>query len=142
MAVSVNNQLLGAGGPFTQTYTPTWSGLGTPPALGNGTISGRYFQIGKLVFLSITLTTGSTSTYGSSSWTFSLPVTAATTHKFTGSALVTDTGTGWYACGCRIESSTTLSPYYAFNGNTMTSVHPHTWATGDVLEITIVYEAA
>lgn len=64
-------------GGVWSTYTPTWSGqTGTPPALGNGSMSARYFQIGKIVHFWIKITGGTTTTFGSGTlgYTFTLPV--------------------------------------------------------------------
>jgi hypothetical protein len=57
-------------------YTPTLTNI----TLGNGTLTGRYKQIGKLVFFEVTLTFGSTTTLATvanytQSPRFSLPVT-------------------------------------------------------------------
>ena len=43
-------------GTSTSTYTPTWAGGSV--AIGNGTITGKYHQIGKKVFLNIALVGG------------------------------------------------------------------------------------
>lgn len=70
------------GAPVWATYTPVWDAVsGTNPAIGNGTLAGRYLKLGKLLFLQIDLTAGSTTTFGTSTnWRFSLPsgLTAAT----------------------------------------------------------------
>lgn len=54
-------------------YTPTWASTGTAVALGNGTISGRFMQFGKLGFVNAILTSGSTTTYGTGTYSFTLP---------------------------------------------------------------------
>jgi len=54
-------------------YTPTWGASGTAPALGNGTIAGRYTIIGKTVHCRVTLGLGSTSTQGTGMWYFTVP---------------------------------------------------------------------
>ncbi|MEU8316622.1 MULTISPECIES: hypothetical protein [Actinomycetes] len=59
------------------TYTPTWTGATTNPAIGNGSLVGRYMKVGRRVDLHIDLVCGSTTTYGSGAWTFGLPFTAA-----------------------------------------------------------------
>lgn len=55
------------------TYTPTWGAVTTAPALGNGTIAGRYCIMGKTAHVRITLVTGSTTTFGTGAWTWTLP---------------------------------------------------------------------
>lgn len=59
------------------SYTPVWSASGTAVSLGNGTITGRYFQTNALVHVKIVLTMGSTTTFGTAFYRFSLPVTPA-----------------------------------------------------------------
>lgn len=60
------------------SYTPTWGSSGTAPALGNGTISGRYQKFAKTVIASWQMTIGSTSTVGTGTYTWTLPVAAST----------------------------------------------------------------
>lgn len=55
------------------TYTPVWAATTTSPTLGNGTIAGRFLQIGKTVHFSIKITIGSTTTLGSGNYQFGLP---------------------------------------------------------------------
>ena len=59
------------------TYTATWTSSGTAPALGNGIITGFYMRINKLVFFQWSLATGSTSTFGTGTYYFNLPVTGS-----------------------------------------------------------------
>lgn len=56
-----------------KSYTPTWSASVSNPAIGNGSILGFYRQVGDTIFGSIRLATGSTTTYGSGVYSFSLP---------------------------------------------------------------------
>lgn len=129
------------------TYVPTWTGLTTNPVLGNGTIAGRYTQIGKIVFLHIYLLMGGTTTYGTGFWKFSLPVTAiaaATSKGRNGTARFTDSSaTATYGSFARADDTngvtlrTSAAPTVLVDLN-----NPFVWATGDELEVDIVYEAA
>jgi len=74
-------------------YTPAWTASVSNPVLGNGTISGYYFLIGNLCTAFVTLTTGTTTTYGSGTYYFSLPFTINNTY-FAG---MTAYGTGDWA---------------------------------------------
>lgn len=66
-------------GPW-QTYTPTWGAVtGAAPTIGNGSLLGRYQQIGKTVTFRAQINMGSTSTYGTGQWTIGLPVPASST---------------------------------------------------------------
>lgn len=57
-------------------YTPVWTSTAGVPAIGNGTLYGRYTQIGKAVHGIVYFLLGSTSTQGSAGGVFlwSLPV--------------------------------------------------------------------
>lgn len=60
-----------------QSYTPTWSASGTAPSIGNGTRVGRYIRIGDWVRTWGKIHFGSTTTFGTGTYSFSLPIVAA-----------------------------------------------------------------
>jgi hypothetical protein len=61
------------------SYGVTWTSTGTAPAVGNGALVGYYGKVGRVVTVKISLTSGSTTTYGTGVYIFSLPFAAATT---------------------------------------------------------------
>ena len=109
LSVGTNGQLLSAdsttatglawshGGKRT-AYTPTWAVIsGTAPTLGNGTLVGNYNRVGDLVYFNVVLTFGSTTTAGSGTYTFTLPVTmGSVSYGVAGSSSVLDSGIAWY----------------------------------------------
>lgn len=79
------------------TYTPTWSTDGaTQPSLGDGTITGAYKVIGKTVFVRVRLVFGTTTTAGTGTFYFSLPVNAAAGWGVQMPASILDNGNAWY----------------------------------------------
>lgn len=62
------------------SYTPSWTSAGTQPALGNGVLAGKYRITGKTVELVVSVVFGSTTTWGTGQWYFTLP--ASVTHAF------------------------------------------------------------
>ncbi len=77
--------------PGATPWSPAWTTTGTAPAIGNGSIVGEYTEVGKLVTAFIVLTAGSTTTYGTGTWIFTLPVTshvAYTTSSPVGTAIL------------------------------------------------------
>lgn len=129
-------------GSFT-AYTPTWGATGTAPALGNGTITGRHLQIGKHVYVHIELTAGSTTTFGTGTWTFTLPFTASA-FLATGTAAAFDTSAGQLFFGfSRWNSTTTINVFSpAAPGVAWTVTTPFAWASTDTVAIDFHYEAA
>lgn len=125
------------------TYTPSWTASAVNPAVGDGAILGRYLQIGKLVHLKISLTMGTTTTYGTGDWRFSLPVTASASVASNGEAAFFDTsGAAYYRGlsrwnGANLQVRTNASPTVLVD-----ATNPFTWANGDTLQIDLWYEAA
>lgn len=134
-----------------QTYTPTVSNL----TVGNGTMTARYQQVGKLVVLVIDFVLGSSSAVGTGPQ-ISLPVTANARYVAgSGSGRIggatfyaEDFGTGGYILAGNIVSTTNLQLYVTKTDSTytyvagVTSTAPFTWGTADFFGGTIIYEAA
>ena len=124
-------------------YTPTWTGSTTNPAIGNGTITGRYRRHGKTVTATISIAAGSTTTYGSGHWIFTLPFTADTTVSPIGSAQILDSSTGTVYTGHVIHVNSTTMVVYSHNTTApVGAAVPMTWAVSDTLRLTLTYEAA
>ena len=129
--------------PEPQSYTPTWNAGTTNPTLGNGTLVGRYVQIGKTVHATISLTFGSTTTIGSGAYTFGLPVAAANDgiQYPVGGARVRDDSTSTYAMRTAYLVNTTTVAMAAENGVNIGHNNPWTMASGDIINISMTYEA-
>lgn len=136
-----------------QTWTPTWSkASGTPPTLGNGTLTGRYRVIGKTVTAQFDFVFGSTTNpNGGELFLFSFPVTASalsgTSQIGIGSAYVEDSGlTGWMGAICAYNTASFLVKTNASpTAGTATNISggaPFTWGTNDLARGTFTYEAA
>jgi hypothetical protein len=135
------------------SYTPTWEAP-TPPAIGNGTITGAYKVIGKTCFVRGSITMGSTTTYGSGDWKIGLPVAAINAYaiQIPASLLDGSGGTGWYnalmngAVALNTISSQILANLPpSFGGSTaggISSIFPFTWGSGDELSFNGSYEIA
>lgn len=123
-------------------YTPVWSSFGTLPVLGNGTLTGKYTQAGKWVVFGIELIPGSTTTYGTSFYTFTTPTAAFGTCC---AAFFEDNSTGFrYSGVSTIESGVGSIGRTVFANGTagFSSTSPVTVATSDIFRVAGVYEAA
>lgn len=124
-------------------YTPTWSTSGTQPAIGNGTLAGAYTQIGKTVLFRISLTAGSTTTFGTNPWLFSMPVTALGGTYGVGSARLVDLSTGnQYGRYVSQQSTAAVFMLGEAASSFVTATVPFTWANTDILTLTGNYQAA
>lgn len=121
------------------SYSVSWASSGTQPAIGNGTLSGRYSRIGNSVTVSITLTGGSTTTWGTGTYTFSLPYPAQV--QAAGSCYILDAGTGYFAPVALVgPGSSAVAAYLPGGANIVGATQPMTWATNDQITITLTYE--
>lgn len=111
------------------SYTPTWSGSGTPPAIGNGTASGNYTKLTGICFGRFEVQTGNTSTYGTgSTWTISLPVTSAGPNgACIGIIYGFNSGVAIYVGAVYQASSTTASFCSHNNGGSWGNANPANW---------------
>ena len=143
----INTGSFGSSWAWT-SWTPTFSSAVT---VGNGTHASYYQQIGKTVYARMYLTFGTTSTMGTGSCAFTLPVTARsavyTTKQHLGTGLAI-TGASEYPSIVEY-STTTLAIMWAqtISASTpvlaaYTSTTPFTWTNGSILSASIVYEAA
>lgn len=130
--------------PQTYTsYTPTWGVVsGTAPSIGNGSLTGSYAQFGKLVVGHIRLVAGSTTTYGSGTYTLSLPVAAVSTGLGTiGTASLVDVGvTGYFRFAALFTTTTcTIGDQAAASWSNSA---PFTFGNTDTATVTFSYQAA
>lgn len=125
------------------SYTPTWASFGTQPVLGDGTLTGKYMRAGKFVAFTLTLTAGSTTTFGTSQYTFTLPFTSLNASVF--AVLFQDASTGFrYAgtAGAGAGASTIGITVFTNGTPGFDSASPVTMATSDSVTYSGVYEAS
>jgi hypothetical protein len=131
-------------------YTPTITADGGGFALNNGTLTGRYKQVGKTVFFSLKFVFGSTTNPGTGHWNFSLPVTAYDSN-FAFSAAILDSGVSWYGGLGNGNYTGSTSSFAVIIPSTSSSVTtwasvgnggPFIWGSEDNITITGSYEAA
>jgi len=129
------------------SYSPTWTNV----TVGNGTVTAKYLQIGKLVLVHIIFTLGSTSAV-SGDITITLPVTAAAATGNLiglGRARYFDTSANAAFDGDVHDTSTTTAMLrinkvdgtYS-QAALASSTVPFTWATGYAITAQFWYEAA
>lgn len=123
------------------SYTTAWTGTGSNPALGNGTLSASYQVSGTYVEVSIALTIGSTTTMGSGFWYFSLPFTLP---GFTSVAFFTMDARDMAPAFTLYPGQGILVNGTQFGGYNVSSAGavgrlsptvPHTWASTDTLAL-------
>lgn len=124
-------------------WTPSWTASTSNPALGNGVLTGRYRRVGNTVFFTLLLVAGSTTTFGTGFWQFSLPAEAI--NGFAAACSLRDnsvpTNYPGVADGRPDDQPTGLLRIGTRTGSGVTNLSPFTWAVNDTLKISGVYEA-
>lgn len=127
------------------SYTPTWTGATSNPAILNGTLEGFYKQTGRVINFRIMMQAGTTTTYGSGPWSFALPSAFPVKGNTAVNAFADDFSTSFrYGGSAWLEPSVDQVFRIALGsgGNTgVASTVPFTWAVTDRLLITGSYEA-
>lgn len=129
--------------PWT-AYTPAWTSSGTQPAIGNGTLAGRYCRLdNNFIGYEINILMGSTTTFGTGTYSFSLPFTAAAGVSYhpMGNGIVRD-GSAAPLVRFPTFSSTTTVILIDVAGTIVAATVPFTFANTDRIIITGQYEAA
>lgn len=124
-------------------YTPTWTGSGSNPAIGNGTITGRYQRSGQWVTGWFKITMGSTTTYGSGNWIVGLPLAphASLPDVAIGTAHALNTGVQNYGRILIVGGAANVTAI-GETGGVVTAASPFSWGAGDVFGGTFAYETA
>lgn len=120
------------------SYTPTWTGAGSNPAIGNGTLAGEYTQRGTKVHFRIRVIAGGTTTYGSGVYSWALPITGVAADQEAFACRIVDSGTAIFPC-IGVPTSTTVLGVYAVAGQVSEAV-PMTWASTDHMTLSGEYE--
>lgn len=123
-------------------WTPTLTASTTNPTIGSGTLTGRYVAVGKLVIASVYIAFASDSNAGSGVWRISFPVTPTNVTLITGSWSINDVGTNNFSGAVRYSGATFVTFPYEGSPFYVSHNYPMTWANGDTLRATWIYEAA
>jgi hypothetical protein len=138
-AISANCYSLASnpiGFPNTFFFPSTWTAQSGTPALGNGTQTMYYSISGKMITVNLMVTFGSTSTYATASWLYSLPIAAP--NEWVGAAWFFDTGVRYYTGVTRV-SGASLEMYYNSTTASVGPAIPFTWGNTDRFVATVTY---
>lgn len=142
--------VLTAGAWNTGAVSLISGGAGTDWVIGNGTIASKYIKVGRMYVVEIVVTFGSTTTFGTKSLILdNIPQAALPLGRHIGSGFATDSSpANKYPAIAYLGNATqaginvmAASGTYA-SGSDVTSTVPITWASGDSLNFTLIYQAA
>ena len=130
--------LLAVGDDWTSDTSWGWHGAVSDPAIGNGTKAGRYKTIGKTTYFALSITMGSTTTFGSGLWDVGIPgggTSGAIIQSVAATAYDTSGAAYWCGTGYIAASAGAIGHIASPTGTPFASGTPFTWASGDVLSI-------
>ena len=129
-----------------KSFSSIWSQpTGTQPSIGNGTLSVNYHRNGYVCHVFLSLTVGSSTTFGNSAsaWNFSLPFMGHASINQTGfvGAICDSSATGSARDVIVIGSVGALDSNVSFGiqGQGVRDGFPIAWATGDTLKVSFTY---
>lgn len=125
-------------------YSVVWTALTTNPVIGNGVLTGRFLRMGKTVFCAVLLQPGSTTTFGTGEWRFTLPSEAKGV-EYIGTAYSLDAGTAHHDGIARVTDLTpapSKAGVYESGAGAYQSNVPFVWTNGDTLLFSFTYEEA
>lgn len=124
-----------------QSYTPSWTASSVNPAIVNGSIVGSYRRVGDALDIRINLSMGSSTTYGTGTYRFSLPLGYTTQSTINGNrsgmAHLRDDGTSANRdfAGVTPIADAIYFQLTAKDFNSVSPTIPFTWANGDSMDI-------
>jgi len=125
---------------WNTNYTPTLSSAGTQPAIGNGTIAGRWLRTGSLIKVSIQFAPGSTTTFGTGELQFSLPTPNTSDVSQLGTWTINHGGTIYTGVGV-VSANAQVIGLLRDTSGAVTGTSPAIWAAGDLFNIDVSYSA-
>lgn len=121
-------------------FSTTWAGSVTNPAIGDGTLAALYHVVDRMVHFSVSMTAGTTTTFGTGFWTFSVPI-ALGGSDLPGVARAVDTGVLNYPGIVTFASATTLNMLDDNTGVQWSVSTPFVWGSTDVGIVSIWYQS-
>jgi hypothetical protein len=121
-----------------EAFTPTWTNI----TVGDGVGTYSYYQVGRLVVASYELILGSSSTVGSGPYT-TFPVPPGPNQLIAGISEYRDTSaSGVYWGAALLSGSVLLMCRLNESRVAITAATPFTWAAGDIIRATVMYQSA
>lgn len=130
--------------PQWLAYSPVWTASGTNPNLGDGTLAGAFVKHGRTVHFRLELQAGSTTTFGSGAWIFTLPTDAGyAPGQPLGLVNMRDQSAGTLHTGFAYRNAVGDFAVVPTTGTSLVQgTVPFTWAATDYLRLSGTYQAA
>lgn len=130
------------------SVNPAWSADTTTPAIGNGSLTGVVNRVGRVFRVNIGMGAGSTTTFGTGDWFFTLPSPFSqfkARYDAVGSIRIIDNGTGFFVGICYMAAGTNKIYCYVSNGAAaattgVRNTFPMAWTTSDNVVLEIAFE--
>lgn len=132
-------------GAATEAYTPAWTSTGAAPAINNGTLTGRYWRLQRLIIAQINWVAGGTTAFGTGAYRMSLPITSDSSAFLYGYAVFSDASTfNAYVMVAGQISNTTVQFTWNVGGinGLWAQTTPVPMAATDSMQATLIYQSA
>lgn len=133
--------------PIWNAYAPTWINTGgTNPVIGNGSLTGRFVEIGNTIIGGVTLVVGTTTTFGTVGgrfdFTLPYPTNDGSTYMPLGQVVAYNGARFWRAELLNYGSASRCYPWrdMVTTESSFTPASPFAWASGHQMRMTFCYE--
>lgn len=118
-----------------QSWVPAWTSGGSAPDFGNSNVAAHWWNYGPIAFFRMRIIFGSTTTFGTGLYSFSLPFAPSATANQVASAIAVDTSAGTRWSGAAQITSTGDISRISFSDGTsgMSNSNPLPWTQTDIL---------
>jgi hypothetical protein len=125
-------------------YTPTWGSYGTAPSIGNGQMAGYWQRYGNLCHVRFFFQAGSTTTFGTNIYYWTLPFTAANTNNegIPGAYYLEDFAVAGYRGLVSLFDGGSFGLTVQSTNAAVSGTNPFTMGTNDLIRAEFSYEVA
>lgn len=131
------------------SYPTTWAASGSPPSIGNGTLTSRYLKVGNVCWIYISLLSGSSTNYGVGNWSFTMPSGVASVNFHLLNAQFVTAFANKVYNGVARTTLGFLTPIYFPDDSPIdvtcepvSGLYPEAWGSGNSLVISGSFECA
>ena len=129
------------GFPLYFNYDLAWTATTTNPVIGNGTLIGRFTIIRNMCYVNGHVLMGSTTTFGTDRYHFSLPITPASTwYGILGNMWAIRSGVAHSNLYLGFDASADLMFINQVDNVYLSPTTPNTWANADKFAFNVIYQ--
>lgn len=123
-----------------QTWVPVWTSTGVAPAFGNANVNAVWWDYGPLIEFRLRIIFGSTTTFGTGNYSFTLPVAPVSILQTMNALAIDNSAATRWPGSAQLGSGGITRLTFSPGTTGMSNVNPLPWAQDDTLIVQGRYE--